>query len=79
MPDLLVKMRRYISISVVYHDEHGKEQVWEELDRSRSELLQHEIGHLNGILAVDRAMDRESIVYRSVFDEKKSFFLKQVN
>lgn len=77
-PDLMVKIRRHSSISVVYQDEHGKEKVWEHLDPSTSELLQHEIDHLDGILAIDRAIDRESIVYRSVFEEKKRFFLNQI-
>jgi len=52
-------------------DEHGKEKVWEQLDPSTSELLQHEIDHLDGVLAIDRAIDRESIVYRSVIKELK--------
>jgi len=78
-PDLLVKVRRYQSISVAFQDENGREQVWEQLDPSQSELLQHEIDHLDGILAVDRATDRGSIVYRSVFEAKKDFFQKQVN
>jgi peptide deformylase len=30
-----------------------------------SELLQHEIDHINGILAVDRAIDTRHIVFRS--------------
>jgi len=77
-PDLMVKVRRHSSISVVYQDEHGEEKVWEKLDPSTSELLQHEIDHLDGVLAIDRAIDRESIVYRSVFEIKKSHFLNQI-
>lgn len=77
-PDLLVKVRRYQSISVAFIDEEGKEQVWEQLDQPHSELIQHEIDHLDGLLAIDRAIDRESIVYRTVFEKKKHYFLKQV-
>jgi peptide deformylase len=77
-PDLLVKVKRYQSITVAFLDEQGKEQIWEHLDKTHSELLQHEIDHLDGILAVDRAIDRESIVYRSVFEAKKDYFLEQV-
>ena len=77
-PDLLVKVKRYQSIILAFLDEQGKEQIWEHLDQTHSELLQHEIDHLDGILAVDRAIDRESIVYRSVFEAKKNYFLEQV-
>jgi peptide deformylase len=41
-----------------------------------AELLQHEIDHLDGILAIDRALDRESIVYRSVFEKDKEHFYR---
>ena len=78
-PDLLVKVKRHTSIQVKYQNEFGGELVWENLDRATSELLQHEIDHLDGILAVDHAIDKESIVYRSVFEKKKNYFLKQVD
>jgi len=77
-PELLVKVRRYHSISVIYQDEHGKKQVWEKLDHSHSELLQHEIDHLDGILAIDRALNNKSIIYRSEFIKNKSYYLKQI-
>ncbi|WP_020613981.1 peptide deformylase [Sediminispirochaeta bajacaliforniensis] len=78
-PDLLVKVRRYTSISIVYQDALGREHRWENLDRSRSELLQHEIDHLDGILAIDRAIDQKSVIYRSVFEENKPYFVRQVD
>jgi peptide deformylase len=78
-PDLLVKVKRHTSISVQYLDEAGREQTWEHMDRATSELLQHEIDHLDGILAVDRALDKESIIYRSVFNENKDYFLDQAD
>ena len=34
------------------------------------ELLQHEVDHLNGILAIQRAVDNKSIILKS----QKSFF-----
>ena len=39
-----------------------------------SELLQHEVDHLNGILAVDRALDREALVARTVYLGRKAYF-----
>jgi peptide deformylase len=53
-PDLLVRVQRAFHIKVKYLDRNGKEQVVEASD-SLSELLQHEIDHLDGVLAVDRA------------------------
>jgi peptide deformylase len=32
-----------------------------------SELLQHEIDHLDGVLAVDRALDRNSLATREEY------------
>jgi peptide deformylase len=63
-PDLLVRVKRNSSITVQYQDEAGKSCTWDKLDPATSELLQHEIDHLNGILAIDRAIDKESISYR---------------
>jgi peptide deformylase len=42
-------------------------------------LLQHEIDHLDGILAVDRAADADSIVARTVYDTNKDVYDKQVD
>ncbi len=70
-PDLLVRVMRNSSITVKFQDETGKVQTWEHLDPALSELLQHEIDHLNGILAIDRAIDHTSISYRSNFKKGK--------
>ena len=70
-PDLLVRVRRHASLSLEYVDEHGKPREWRELDQAAAELLQHEIDHLDGILAVDRAIDRESLVIRKVYDARR--------
>ena len=78
-PDLLVKVRRHESIGLRYTDEDGKEKTWDIVDRSESELVQHEMDHLDGILAVDRAIDRDSIIYRPAFEENRNFYLDQVD
>lgn len=54
-PDLMVRVSRSVKIFIDYQDEKGlkKELVAE---NNFSELLQHEIDHLNGILAVERAI-----------------------
>jgi len=54
-PNLLVRLRRHESITVSWRDDQWNEIISERIGRSMSELLQHEIDHLDGILAVDRA------------------------
>lgn len=65
-PDLLVKVQRSRSLIVQYDDENGKPQRISVSD-AMSELLQHEIDHINGVLALDRAVDSKSIVLRSEY------------
>ena len=76
---LFVRVHRYRSISVEFEDENGEPQHWFKLEPSISELLQHEIDHLDGILAIDRAIDRDSIVLREVFEAGRSYFEQQVD
>jgi len=69
-PDLLVKVRRSLSIEVRYQDEAGKRRLMK-AEGPLSELLQHEIDHVNGILAIDRAIDSKHIVFRSEYEKWK--------
>ncbi|MBP7460641.1 MAG: peptide deformylase [Candidatus Delongbacteria bacterium] len=78
-PNLLVKVQRCTSISLRYQDESGQVQYWNELNRAESELMQHEIDHLDGILAVDRAIDRQSLVCRSEYERNRDYFIRQVD
>ena len=78
-PFLLVRVAREVSVSVEFDDESGARQRWDRLDRATSELLQHEIDHLDGVLALDRAVDRESVVSRAVFDSMPEHFARQVD
>jgi peptide deformylase len=78
-PWLMVRLRRHRSVSLQYVDEDGRTREWLELEQSTSELLQHEIDHLDGILAIDRALDRESIISREVYERDVSQFAKQVD
>jgi peptide deformylase len=78
-PSLLVRLCRHQSISIRFFDETGKLQEWLRLDQPTSELLQHEIDHLDGILAVDRAVDRDSLVLREVFDAQREYFTNQAD
>jgi peptide deformylase len=63
-PDLVVRVRRHLAVDVSYLDEGGRRRTYEAVG-PMAELLQHEIDHLDGILAVDRAVDLKHIIYRS--------------
>lgn len=78
-PDLLVRVRRHTSISITFLDEQGRPQRWEALGQAESELLQHELDHLDGILATDRALDTRSIIYRTAFAADPTHFQNQVD
>ncbi len=58
-----VLVDRHYSIEVEYFDKEGKKHTIESEDKL-SELLQHEIDHLDGILAIDRMKDK-NILMRS--------------
>ena len=63
-PDLLIRVKRHQSCSIIYHD-----PMWNHhsmcLEGDLSELLQHECDHLDGFLAIDRAINLRSFSYKS--------------
>ncbi len=63
-PDLLVKVSRHERCRILYRDRDWKPCDMF-LEGDLSELLQHEVDHLDGILAVSRAVDKHSFVLRS--------------
>jgi len=65
-PDLLVYLERSEKIQVRYEDQEGAVRRVEATG-ALSELLQHEIDHLDGILAIDRALDRNSLCTRDEY------------
>ena len=69
-PDLAVKLKRHLSVEVRYRDPAGKEHLLKARG-ALSELLQHEIDHVDGILALDRAVDSRHIVYKSELEKLK--------
>ena len=70
-PDLMVRVRRNRSVSIRYQDEEGTRKEWTEIGQAESELLQHEIDHLDGVLAVDRAIGPEDIIYMSEYRKNR--------
>ena len=63
-PNLLVKVKRHKKCHVSFKDVDWKNQSLQ-LENDLSELLQHEVDHLNGILAVSRAIDGKSFALKS--------------
>jgi peptide deformylase len=78
-PTLLVMVRRHASISLRFIDEQSKLQEWTHLTRAVSELLQHEINHLDGVLAIDLAVDERSVIQRADFDANREAYIKLVD
>ena len=62
-PDLMVRVSRASQVRVDYVSEKGLSRTIE-ADADFSELLQHEIDHLDGILAVQRAVSPQAFCTR---------------
>jgi len=82
-PSLLVRVRRHASVSVAFHDGAGRERVWQCVEPALAELLQHELDHLDGVLAVDRAEPvapgTDAVIGRAAFDDAPDRFRAQVD
>lgn len=68
---IFMQVERHREIIVSYQDLSG---AWHEIraaeDNNLSELLQHEIDHLDGILAVDRITDIRTMCTREEFEKR---------
>ena len=68
---IFMQVERHREITVRYQSLNGdvhEVEVGEE--KNLSELLQHEIDHLDGILAIDRVTDVKTIVTREEFEKR---------
>ena len=63
-PDLMVRVQRAYRISLTYVDMRGKQHSID-LDGALAELIQHEVDHVDGILAVDRAVGADPFQLKS--------------
>ena len=80
LPWILCKMERHASISIQYTDEAGQLQQWERLPVAESELLQHELDHLDGKLIVDEPVGGGAgIVSREEYMSNRSRFDSEVD
>jgi peptide deformylase len=68
-PDLLVKVQRHRTITVAYRDGEGMPQTLD-AEGALSELLQHEIDHLDGVLAIHRALGPEAFATREEWQRR---------
>jgi peptide deformylase len=78
-PWLMVRVRRHVRVDLTFQSERGDLEEWNKREQAISELIQHEIDHLNGILAVDHALDRDAIIARKLYEERKELFDRQVD
>jgi peptide deformylase len=68
---IFMQVERHREITVRYQNLYGETLEFEAGDdRNLAELLQHEIDHLDGILAIDRVTDVTSIVTREEFEKR---------
>jgi peptide deformylase len=68
---IFMQVERHREIKVRYQDLQGE---WQEIqagaEKDLAELLQHEIDHLDGILAVDRITDMRTLCTREEFERR---------
>ena len=68
---IFMQVERDRQITVRYQNLDGKTLEFEAGDdRNLSELLQHEIDHLDGVLAIDRVTDIKTICTREEFEKR---------
>ena len=68
-PDLLVWLERAVRVAVRYRDESGVVRVVE-AEGALAELLQHEMDHLEGVLAVDRVIGPLGLMTRGEWERR---------
>ena len=64
-----VKISRYTMIRVRYQDEKGVDRI-EEFSEDMSELLQHELDHLDGVMCSDHLRDPKDLVMREEWEKR---------
>jgi peptide deformylase len=68
---IFMQVERYREITVRYQNLEGETlEIEAGEQRDLSELLQHEIDHLDGILAIDRVTDLKTICTREEFEKR---------
>jgi peptide deformylase len=68
-PELLVWLERSVTVRLTYINESGA-QAHLEASGALSELLQHEMDHLDAVLAIDRALPGNSLCTREEWQRR---------
>jgi peptide deformylase len=70
-PNLMVRLQRHRGIRLKYEKRDG---MCGEIEAAGAlaELIQHEVDHLDGVLAVDRVLDRDSLCTREEWIRQNS-------
>ena len=63
-PSIAVRVLRSRSLTVRFSDEQGRTARFEKTGESVSELLQHELDHLDGVILTDRMLSQWGVVSR---------------
>jgi peptide deformylase len=61
LPDRVVRVRRHCRVTVRYQNEFGQGRRWQADAPELSELLQHELDHLDGVLMTERACGSDAM------------------
>lgn len=67
LPDTIVRLARHKHVSVSFINPLGLQETWLHVNEYLSELLQHEVDHLNGVLAIDHASSPNDILSRKEY------------
>jgi peptide deformylase len=68
---IFMQVERHRQVKVRYQNLNGETRQFEAGDdRNVSELVQHEIDHLDGMLAIDRVVDVKTICTREEFEKR---------
>ena len=78
-PWLMVRLRRHRSLSLECTDGAGMQRRWDDVNPVTAELLQHELDHLDGILALDRVDGLTGLVARELFERDPDRFAAGVD
>ena len=70
LPDTIVHLTRHKHVSVSFVNPLGLQETWLHVNEHVSELLQHEVDHLNGVLAIDHASSPDDILSRNEYCNK---------
>jgi len=70
-PGLMVWLERHARVRIRFENRRDESETLA-ADGALAELLQHEMDHLDGVLAVDRALGRDSLATREEYQRQRA-------